>query len=75
MRGIAGIRDEILRLGERMMLCATAGEAFNPASSDKAASKDSIAGRIFNRRVASTGIMEFQPYASTGPLMASPRQD
>lgn len=71
-RSMLGTRDETLRLGERMMLCARAAEHPNPASSDRTASKDSNAGRIFRRRSASC-IMEFQPYAS--PLMASPRQD
>ena len=74
-RSMLGTRDEMLRLGERMMLCARAAEPPNPASSDRTASKDSNAGRIFRRRSASPCIMEFQPYASASLLMALPRQD
>ena len=75
IRGIVGTRDEILRLGERMMLCADAGELPAPENSDSTASKNTIAGRIFSRQVVSTRIMGLRLNQPGSPLMASPRRD
>ncbi len=66
IRGIVGTRDEILRLGERMMLCAEAGELPAPKNSDSAASK-TIAGRIFSRQVVSTRVMGLRPQSAWQP--------
>src|SRR5277367_580460 len=55
MRGIArsmfGTREEILRLGERMMLCAKAGELSNPIGRSNAASRKPLADRSFSRQI------------------------
>jgi hypothetical protein len=50
-----GMRDEILRLGERMMLCAEAGALPHPTAR-KAASNAASVGRGFGRHIFLTRI-------------------
>ena len=71
---IRGMRDEILRLGERMMLCARAGALPHPVER-KAARNAAIAGRVFSRHILPTRITGLPAYERAGPLMASPRRD
>jgi len=55
-RSMLGIRDEMLRLGERMMLCAEAGTPLH-AMASKATSSGRAADRSFIREFASIRII------------------
>ena len=55
-----GMREEILRLGERMMLCAEAGESKAPNDVTNRSNTGNAAGHILSRQIAPLRIMSPQ---------------